>query len=917
MARYIFAIAAILTGLFVAQTYADPGTLNVDLQHPGVKISPTFYGMMTEEINHSYDGGLYGELIQNRIFQDNDDEPAHWSVVNSDGADGSIAMDESDPVNTTALTTSLKLEITTIAPGQRVGVANEGFWGIPVYPNTQYHASFYAKAGDGLTGPLTVDIESNDGATVYASGSVPAVNAQWKKYDLTLTTSKAGPTANARLVISAAGKGTLWLNLVSLFPPTFNNRPNGNRVDLMQMLGDLHPTFLRLPGGNYLEGNAINERFAWKNTIGDLDQRPGHQGPWGYRSSDGLGLLEFLDWCEDLHVQPVLAVFAGYVLTHHHVAAGKNLQPFVQEALDEIEYCTGDASTKWGQERVKDGHPDPFKIQYVEIGNEDQFDRPDGNYDDRFAQFYDAIKAKYPQLQLIATTPVQRRRPDVIDDHYYRSSRAMERDVHHYDKTDRNGPKIFVGEWATTEGRPTPNFGAALADAAWLTGLERNSDIVVMNCYAPLLVNVNISASQWGTNLIGYNAISSFGSASYHAQKMFAQNLGDTELPVDISEQKSRPAAPTTPAAHRRHRCGDLEYPGPIQGHQGHQRRSGSVPIRFFPKHQRLACRGGDWSAADGALTQTSDATNCRMTAGNSRWTDYAYSLKARKTGGKEGFLVMFHVRGRNDLIWWNVGGWGNTRSQLQKVSDGQNSDLGASAAVTVDDNHWYDVRIELHGTDIKCYLDDKLITEATDLPIPVPAIFATASRVDSTGQVILKVVNVSASPQNLQINLQGATDVSKDAHLILLTGKPGDMNTISAPKDCAAGIRPARRHRVVQPRIPRVFGERSETDGQIAQGSADRLGGVLQSVCRSGRERLRRHLDPRVLQLIHELRPKPAWHQASLHLVGRVGALNFLELEQLLHQHLVPFHAGDLGHAGHFSRPIPHARLLNHQLNG
>lgn len=174
------------------------------------------------------------------------------------------------------------------------------------------------------------------------------------------------------------------------------------------------------------------------------------------------------------------------------------------------------------------------------------------------------------------------------------------------------------------------------------------------------------------------------------------------------------------------------------------------------------------------------------MTAGNSGWTDYTYRLKARKTGGTEGFLVMFHVRGRNDLVWWNVGGWGNTRSQLQKVSDGQNSDLGASAPVTVDNNRWYDVRIELHFTDIKCSLDDKLITEATDVPIPLPAVYATASRVDSTGEVILKVVNVSAMPQNLQINLQGATDVSKDAHLILLTGKPGDVNTIDAPQKIA-----------------------------------------------------------------------------------------------------------------------------------
>jgi alpha-L-arabinofuranosidase len=197
--------------------------------------------------------------------------------------------------------------------------------------------------------------------------------------------------------------------------------------------------------------------------------------------------------------------------------------------------------------------------------------------------------------------------------------------------------------------------------------------------------------------------------------------------------------------------------------------------------------RDGDWSAADGALTQTSDAANCRITTGNPAWTDYTYTLKARKTGGQEGFFVLFHARGRNDFIWWNLGGWGDTRTQLEKIADDENLALGASAPVTIDVNRWYDVRIELHGTDIKCYLDDKLITEATDTPpAPLPAIYATASRADASGQVILKVVNVSSSPQNLQINLQGAADVSKDAHLILLTGQPGDMNSIAEPTKVA-----------------------------------------------------------------------------------------------------------------------------------
>jgi alpha-N-arabinofuranosidase len=211
------------------------------------------------------------------------------------------------------------------------------------------------------------------------------------------------------------------------------------------------------------------------------------------------------------------------------VNPGPDLEPYVQDALDEIEYVTGSADTKWGAERAKDGHPQPFQLTYVEIGNEDQFDRS-GSYEGRYEQFYKAIKAKYPELQLIATVPIKNMRPDVIDDHYYVRATKNFQDANHYDKTDRSGPKIFVGEWATREGMPTPNMGAALGDAAWMTGLERNSDLVVMASYAPLLTNVNPGGLQWDTDLIGYNAAKSYGSPSYFAQAMFGSYLGDHTL---------------------------------------------------------------------------------------------------------------------------------------------------------------------------------------------------------------------------------------------------------------------------------------------------------------------------------------------------------------------------------------------------
>jgi alpha-N-arabinofuranosidase len=325
--------------------------------------------------------------------------------------------------------------------------------------------------------------------------------------------------------------------MVSLFPPTFNNRPNGNRRDIMQLLADFKPAFLRFPGGNYLEGNTIETRFDWKKTIGDISQRPAHvNDAWRYWSSDGMGLLEFLEWCEDLKMTPVLGLYAGYSLRQQRIKPGADLQPYVQDALDEIAYVTASASTTWGARRAADGHPAPFPLEYVEIGNEDNFDREPGSYEGRFSQFFDAIRSEYPKLKIIGSARTSGRIPDVIDEHYYRRSEdEMAAHSHDYDARPRTGPKIFVGEWATREGTPTPNMGAALGDAAFLTGLERNSDVVVMSAYAPLFVNVNPGGMQWSSDLIGYDALNSYGSPSYYTQVMFASCLGDHTLNSSVS----------------------------------------------------------------------------------------------------------------------------------------------------------------------------------------------------------------------------------------------------------------------------------------------------------------------------------------------------------------------------------------------
>jgi alpha-N-arabinofuranosidase len=502
---------------------AQSPSLAIQVDHPTAKVSPTLYGLMTEEINFSYDGGLYAELVRDRTIGTDWQALAHWTLVARGNSVADVSVDQATGPSA-ALPRSLKVSVTSATEAAPAGVQNDGFWGIPVRPRTSYSGSFYAKT-DSVGVPISVKLVNDDTGATVANATVIGLSGEWKQYTFTLKTAQAPVTANNHLILTIPRPATVWFDLVSLFPPTYHDRVNGNRIDLMEKLAAMDPKFLRLPGGNYLEGDHISERFQWKKTVGPLVDRPTHPSPWHYRSSDGMGLLEFLEWCEDLKIEPVLAVYAGYSMMQEHVDPGLALEPYIQDALDEIEYATGDTGTKWGAERAKNGHAAPFPLHYVEIGNEDWFDRS-GSYDGRYAQYYKAIKQRYPDLQLIATAPIKSMRPDVLDEHFYMAAEQSFADANHYDKVDRQGPKIFVGEWATREGEPTPNLQAALGDAAWMTGLERNSDIVIMASYAPLFVNVNPGGMQWATDLIGYDALSSYGSPSYWAQVLFANHLG-------------------------------------------------------------------------------------------------------------------------------------------------------------------------------------------------------------------------------------------------------------------------------------------------------------------------------------------------------------------------------------------------------
>ena len=532
--KVLFVAAAMSVGVAAQPVTAK---LSVDVAKIVSTVSPMLYGLMTEEINHSYDGGLYAEMIEHRTFHSEWNGQPPWDLVRHGEAVAQKSLDRSTgPSETFAY--SMKLTVSAASVGNEAGLTNPGYWGYGVRPNTTYSGSLYARVDNSDTGPITIRLINNASGVVVAQTWIALQAGPWTRYEYKLVTGAVAPSIANHLEFTVAHPGTLWLQFVSLMAPTFHKRPNGNRVDLMERMAAMHPKFLRLPGGNYLEGVTVEDRFDWKKTIGPLIDRPGHLGPWGYRSTDGLGLLEFLEWCEDLRVEPVLAIYAGYSLAGTHVATGNDVEPYVQSALDEIEYVTGDTSTKWGAERARDGHLAPFPLHYIEIGNEDYLDKS-GSYPARYAQFAEALHKRYPQYKLIATdgnseyeTKVH---TDVSDEHYYKSPNDMMDLVNHYDHASRSGPKIFVGEWATRSGSPTPNFGDALGDAAWMTAMERNSDLIIMASYAPLLVNVSPGAMQWPTDLIGLDAGSTYASPSYWAQCLFAAHLGDATVASSIN----------------------------------------------------------------------------------------------------------------------------------------------------------------------------------------------------------------------------------------------------------------------------------------------------------------------------------------------------------------------------------------------
>ncbi|KAJ9139520.1 GH51 arabinofuranosidase [Coniochaeta hoffmannii] len=515
----------------------------------GNNSSPLMYGLMHEDISNSGDGGIYAELIYNRAFQGSDMYPSNlagWIPVNG----ASLSLQRLATPLSWALPYSMNVAAT--ASSGKIGFANTGYWGMDVKMQT-YSGSFYVKGV--YEGSFTASLQSNLTGDVFGSVDVvsQSVAGEWTQHNFTLVPSKAAPNSNNTFAITfdptGVKDGSLDFNFISLFPPTYKNRPYGLRPDIMEAFAELNPKFLRLPGGNMLEGNTQTSWWKWNETIGPLKDRPGMANVWGYQITYGLGLVEYMEWCEDLGLEPIVAVWDGLSLDGSFTPQAE-LEQWVQFALDEIEFLTGDAATtKWGAVRASVGHPEPWIVKYVEIGNEDWLAGAPAAYDAykqyRLPMFIDAITAKYPDIQVISSSSVFDNitipEPAAGDYHSYVEPDTFVNAFGMFDQLTA-GNKTLIGEYAAVHPNggigwngdlmPFPWWGGAVGEAIFLLGAERNGDRIIGTTYAPSLRNMN--RWQWSVTLLQFAADPALTtrSTSWYTLRLFGNHVISKTLPV-------------------------------------------------------------------------------------------------------------------------------------------------------------------------------------------------------------------------------------------------------------------------------------------------------------------------------------------------------------------------------------------------
>lgn len=783
-------------------------TISVDAGGAAKPASRDLYGIFVEDWCHQIEGGIYGEMIRNRNFDDTksakevlvagfamqlpdakENDPSAAKEVpgwKSQGA-ATMATDRSKPLNANN-PRCLKLDVREAAPG--TGIFNEGFCsnvqGIAVKVGKDYKLSLFARS-DAPSAGLEVSIRTPDGK-VLASQKVAGIGADWKKHEVTL---KPGESfTGARLFISPTAPGTYYLDMVSLFPgQTWKNRPNGLRPDLMEMVAAMKPAFVRFPGGCFVEGLEPENAWHWKKTLGPIEERPGHWNIWGWRYSGGMGYHEFLQMCEDLGAEPMHVVFAGISHTakdgvqqdgvYTYVPMDK-MGEIVQDALDSIEYANGPVTSKWGAMRAAAGHPEPFNLKFVEIGNENF----GPEYAERYALFYDAIKAKYPEITVVTNSwgpeNYPKNRPlELLDIHRFTTPFQFALNYNQFDNYDRKGPKIYFGEWCVELELPDKeSLKTGLYEGIFLTGLEKNSDIVTMMSYAPFMNNLGWQDRK--PNMIGFDLDRVYGAPIYWIQRMYAENAVSQLLPFKVESPEFRPP-----------KIGSIGL-----GSQNTEVEFKDVLVTA-PDGKVLfdgnASKPGDWMTfgkkdkgapqpADGVIKLAGEGSR-KMLTKEAFGGDYTLTLKARKLGGKNGFHIYFDTY-FNSNNFWQVAGDGNRSSKI--VGDGfTKTDI---PKFSVEDGRWYDLKLEKKGDDIRCFVDGALVNATSYKPLQ--SLYASAGK-DDSGAIVLKVVNPTPEARKTRLRLTGADIAPRGEATVLTSSDPLAKNSRENPENVVPRTQP------------------------------------------------------------------------------------------------------------------------------
>ena len=755
-------------------------TIDIDAQQRGPEASRMLYGIFYEDINHAADGGIYAELIRNRSFEDGPrfGAPADmqgWSTYAAAPSQLTaklIQPSKKTPLLNAVQHNALELDVNASA-SMPVCLVNEGYWGINVVQGRSYRLSFWAKTLK-YKGSVKATLCSKDGSQLYAETMVGSfgVGKGWKKYEATLTANDNDPQAQFALVLD--GVGQVQIDMVSLFPPTFKNRENGMRPDLANMLWQLHPKFMRFPGGCFVEGQeSPDNAFRWERTIGPIEEREGHWNVnWGYRTSDGLGYHEYLQLAEDLGAKPLYVVNVG--IWHGGMTPYDSIQPWIDECMNALEYANGPVTSKYGAMRARNGHPEPFGIEYLEIGNENNQPDPrqqSDHYYERYNQFYKAIRAKYPEMKIIGNVVAwgddnpkwnSKLPVDLLDEHYYRSPDWFAAAFHKYDTYDRQGPKIYVGEYAVTNGYGNlGNMNAALGEAVYMMGMENNADVVELASYAPIFVNEN--DSRWRPDMIRFSSSRVMGTPSYYVQQLMPQHLGTQVVKVVQNDPyKDKPRKPLTP---KQNRVGFGTW----------------NTCATFETDKEMDFVRGDWQKEGSNVRQKGrqDATLC-IEKNIIDSDHYTCRFRARKDEGAEGFIIVFNYVDDKNYCWANFGGWTNTQHAIEQISNGGKL-LTDSKRGHVEPGRWYDVTLQVAGDSVKAWLDNELVFDTVLKHDETKGIFSSATIDDTAGELIVKVANTSDAATTARLNLMHFTPGS--ARVVRLAANDGmEENTLHAP---------------------------------------------------------------------------------------------------------------------------------------